>query len=162
MYTLQGKNLINTTHSLPRQSTYVRCTLPAGGPRTWQPFILTQQSWTDSLLLRKSAPDSTSQSGWVVRGTRLSFSPNTTIKAVCLNQTSVDNRLLGLPRPYHQHAIDTFNTCPRVSTPRCLTDTGGGYHIENLIIWTTLSPPFPSEGFTDPPNDPSRSQIIQR
>jgi hypothetical protein len=35
--------------------------LSAGGPRTWQPFTLTQQSWTDSLLPRKSASDSTSQ-----------------------------------------------------------------------------------------------------
>jgi hypothetical protein len=43
--------------------TYVTHTLLAGGPRTWQPFTLTQQSWTDLLLLRKSAPDSTSQPG---------------------------------------------------------------------------------------------------
>jgi hypothetical protein len=38
-------------------------TLSVSGPRTWQPFTLTQQSWTDSLLPRKSAPDSTSQPG---------------------------------------------------------------------------------------------------
>jgi hypothetical protein len=42
------------------QSTYVAHTLPPGNPRTWQPFTLTQQSWTDSLLPRKSVPDSTS------------------------------------------------------------------------------------------------------
>jgi hypothetical protein len=29
-----------------------------------------------------------------------------------------------------------------------------GYHIENLGIATTLSPPFPSEGSTDPPKWP--------
>jgi hypothetical protein len=45
-------------------------------------------------------------------------------------QPSVDNQLLGLAGPYHRHAIDTFNTCSRVPTPRSLTDTGGGYHIE--------------------------------
>jgi hypothetical protein len=134
--------------------------LPTGGPRTWQPFTLTQQSWTDSLLPIKSAPDSTSQPSWVVHGTRLSFSPNIAIEAVCLSQTSVDNRLLGLPGPYHRHVIGTFNTCSRVPTPRFLTDTGEGYHIENLGIATTLSPPFPSEGSTDPPNGPARSQII--
>jgi hypothetical protein len=97
----------------------------------------------------------------VVRGTRLSFSPNTAIEAVRLRQTSVDNRLLGLPSPYHRHAIGTFNTCSRVPTPRFLTDIGGGYHIENLEIATTLSPSFPSEGSIDPPNGPVRSQIIQ-
>jgi hypothetical protein len=67
-------------------------------------------------------------------------------------------RFTGLP--YHRHAIGTFNTCSRVSTPRSLTDTDRGYHIESLRIATTLSPPFPSEGFTDPPNGPAWSQII--
>jgi hypothetical protein len=131
------------------------------GSHTRQPFTLTQQSWTDSLLLRKSAPDSTSQPSWVVHRTCLSFSPNTSIEAVCLSQTSVDNRLLGLSGLYHWHAIGTFNTCSRVPIPRSLTITGGGYHIENLGIATTLSPPFPSEGSTDPPTSPARSQIIR-
>jgi hypothetical protein len=61
-----------------------------GGSRTWQHFTLTQQSWTNSLLLRKSAPDSTSQPDRVAHVTRLSFSPNTTIKAVRLSQKSID------------------------------------------------------------------------
>jgi hypothetical protein len=38
--------------------------------------------------------------------------------------------------------------------PQSLTDKGGGYHIENLGIATSLSPPFPSEGSTDPPKWP--------
>jgi hypothetical protein len=84
----------------------------------------------DALLPRKSAPDSTSQPDWVVRGTHLSFSPNTFIEAVCLSQAPIDSRLLGLSDPYHQHAIGMFNTCSRIPTPRSLTDTGGGYHIE--------------------------------
>jgi hypothetical protein len=49
-----------------------------------------QQSWTDALLPRKSAPDSTSQPDWVARETHLSFSPNTTIEAVRLSQASID------------------------------------------------------------------------
>jgi hypothetical protein len=144
-----------------QHASYARRTLPAGGPCTWQPFTLTQQSWTDSLLLRKSAPDSTSQLGWVVRGTRLSFSPNIAIEVVRLSQTSVDNRLLRLPGTYHWRVIGTFNTCSWVPTPRSLTNIGGGYHIENLGIATTLSLFFPSEGCTDPPNGPAWSQIIQ-
>jgi hypothetical protein len=67
----------------------------------------------------------------------------------------------GLPGPYHWHAIGTFNTCSRVPTPWSLTNTDGGYHIENLRIVTALSPPFPSEDSTDPPNGPAWSQIIQ-
>jgi hypothetical protein len=36
---------------------YARRTLPAGGPRTWQPSTSHRQSWTESLLLRKRTPD---------------------------------------------------------------------------------------------------------
>jgi hypothetical protein len=108
-------------------------------------------------LPRKSALDSTSQPDWVARGTRPSFSPKIVIEAVGLSQAPVDGQLLGLPGAYHRHAISTFNTCSRVPTPRSLTDTGGGYHIENLRIAITLSPPFPSEGSTDPPNGPAQS-----
>jgi hypothetical protein len=160
MYTLQGKTRPTQHVHFPRQSTYARRTLPAGGLHTWQPFTSRQQSWTDALLPRKSAPDSTSQLGWVVHGTHLSFSPNTAIEAVRLSQAPVGDRLLSLPDPYHWHAIGTFNTCSRVPTSQSLTDTGRGYHIENLRIDTTLSPPFPSECSTDPPNGPARSQII--
>jgi hypothetical protein len=41
----------------PHQSTYAQRTLPAGGSRTWQPSSSHQQSWTESLLPRKRAPD---------------------------------------------------------------------------------------------------------
>jgi hypothetical protein len=78
------------------QSPYAKCTLPTGSPRMWQPFTLIQQSWTDELLPRKSAPISTSQLGWVVHGTYLSFSPNPAIKAMCLCQASVVNRYINL------------------------------------------------------------------
>jgi hypothetical protein len=92
MCTLQGKTWPTWHICFPCQSTYARCTLPAGSPHTWQPFTSTQQSWIDSLLSWKSAPDSTSQPGWVVHGTRLSFSPNTAIETVQLSHTSVDEQ----------------------------------------------------------------------
>jgi hypothetical protein len=160
MYTLQRKTQPTRHVRFPRQSTYAWRTLPTGSPCTSQPFVSHQHGWTDALLPRKSALDSTSQLGWVVRGTRLSFSPNTVIEEVRLSQASIGGRLLGLSGPYDRHAIGTFNTCSRVPTFRSLTDAGGGYHIEKLGIATTLSPPFPSEGSTDTPNDPTRSQII--
>jgi hypothetical protein len=147
MYTLQRKTQPTRHVRFPHQSTYAWRTLPMGSPRTWQPFVSHQQGWTDALLPRKSALDSTSQLGWVVRGTHLSFSPNTVIEEVRLSQAPVGGRLLGLSGTYHRHAIGTFNTCSRVSTFRSLTDAGGGYHIENLGIATALSPPLPFWGF---------------
>jgi hypothetical protein len=112
------------------------------------------------LLPRKNVPDSTSQPDWVTHGTRLSFSPKIVTEAVGLSQAHVDSWLLGLPSPYHRHVIGTFNTCSRVPTTRSLIDTGGGYHIENLRIATTLSPPFPFEGSTDPPKWPRPVSIF--
>jgi hypothetical protein len=80
-------------------------------------------------LDRCTAPDSTSQLSWVAHETHLSFSSNTTIEAVCLSQAPIDNRLLGLLGPYHQHGISTFNTCSRGPTHRSLTDTSGCYNL---------------------------------
>jgi hypothetical protein len=57
MYILQGKTRPTRHVRLPHQSTYARHTLPAGGPHTWQPSTSHRQSWMESLLLRKRAPD---------------------------------------------------------------------------------------------------------
>jgi hypothetical protein len=46
-----------------------------------------------------------------IRGFVLRFSPTTANGTVGKSQASIDNRLLGLPGPYHRHAIGTFNTC---------------------------------------------------
>jgi hypothetical protein len=54
---MQGKTRPTQHVRFSRQSMYARRTLPAGGPRTWQPFMSHRQSWTESLLLRKRAPD---------------------------------------------------------------------------------------------------------
>jgi hypothetical protein len=113
----------------PRQSTYATLTLPTGGPHMWQPFTLTQQCWTDSLLPRKSAPDSTSQPGWVARGTHLSFSRKHNHWSSTL-KPNIYWRIgyIGLLGLYHQHVISTFNTCSQRPTHQSLTDTGGGYN----------------------------------
>jgi hypothetical protein len=160
MYSQQGKTRPTWHVRFPRQSTYARRTLPMGDPHTWQPFVSHQQGWTDALLLRKIAPDSTSQPGWVIRGTRLSFSSNTTIESVRLSQAPIDSRLPGLSGPYHWHAIDTFNTCSWVATPQSLTDTGGAYYIETLEYpQHSLRPCLPSVPLI-PLNGSARSQII--
>jgi hypothetical protein len=53
MYTLQGKTQLTWHVHFPRQSTYVRRTLPAGGPRTCQPFTSHRQGWTDTTAPEK-------------------------------------------------------------------------------------------------------------
>jgi hypothetical protein len=57
MYTLQGKTRPTRHVRFPRQSTYARRTLPVGSPGIWQPFMSHRQSWKESLLPRKRAPD---------------------------------------------------------------------------------------------------------
>jgi hypothetical protein len=44
LYTLQGKTRPTRRVRFPRQSTYARRTLLAGGPRTWQLFTSHRQS----------------------------------------------------------------------------------------------------------------------
>jgi hypothetical protein len=154
MYTLQGKTRPTRHVRFPRQSTYATRMLPAGGPRTWQPFMLTQQSWIDSLLPRKSAPDSTSQLSWVVRGTCLSFSPNTSIEAVCLSQTSVDEETTRLTGPISLACDQYIQYLLPGSNHSVLNQYRRGLPHRNLEIAGTLSLPFPTECFIDPPKWP--------
>jgi hypothetical protein len=60
------------------------------------------------------------------------------------SQTSINSRLLGLPGPYHRHAIDTFNTCSWGPTERSLIDTCGGYNLGGAGLPHTHSPTFPT------------------
>jgi hypothetical protein len=62
------------------------------------------------------------------------------------SQTSINNRLLGLPGPYHRHAISMFNTCSRGPTHRSFTDTGEGYNLEVVGLPHTHPPTFPISG----------------
>jgi hypothetical protein len=93
----------------------------AGSLRTWKPFTLIQQSWTDPTTLEKRAsntiPTSTDRSA----GPPPSFSPNKTVEAVGL---SVKHLLM--------NRLHQFNTCSWVSTPRSLTDTGESYNLEGV------------------------------
>jgi hypothetical protein len=60
------------------------------------------------------------------------------------SQTPINNMLLGLPGPYHWHAINMFNTCSWGPTERSLIDTGGGYNFEGAGLPHTHSPTFPT------------------
>jgi hypothetical protein len=97
----------------------------------------------------------------VARGTRLSFSPNTTNEAVWLNQTSVEEqatRLTGLISPacnqYVQYLLTGAN-------PSIINQ-----HRRKLQPWrcrlaTYYSPTFPTDDLHFPLNGPVRSQVIQ-
>jgi hypothetical protein len=82
--------------------------------------------------------------GHPIRGSIPSFSPTTANGAVGKSQASVDNRLLGLPGPYHRHAIVMFNTCLQGPTERSLIDTGMGYNLGGVGLPRTHSPTFPT------------------
>jgi hypothetical protein len=105
----------------------------------------TSQSWTESLLLRKRNPRlHTQHVGWLICGSPSSFSPTLNQRSSGESQASVDGRLLGLPGPYHRHAIGTFNTCSRGLTHWSLTNTGGGYNLGGASFpYTTLRPSQP-------------------
>jgi hypothetical protein len=69
---------------------YTTHTLSVDSPHIWKPFTVTQQSWTDSLLLKKVLPTPPlSSAEWPVGPTSISL-PNTSIEAVRLSQTSVN------------------------------------------------------------------------
>jgi hypothetical protein len=130
MYTLQGKIQPTWHVRFPRQSTYARCMLPAGGSRTWQPFARRQQIWIDPTAPEKKGSRHNPQhAGWLIRGSVPSFSPEPANEAGGVSQAPDDDQLLGLLDPYHQHAIGTFNTCSRGPTERFLIDTGEGYNL---------------------------------
>jgi hypothetical protein len=63
-------------------------------------------------------------------------------RAVGKSQAPVDHRLLGLPGPYHRHAISAFNTCSWGPTEQSLMNTGGGYNLGG-VGFPTSCPHFP-------------------
>jgi hypothetical protein len=130
MYTLQEKARPTWHIRFPRQSTYARCTLSVGSPRMWQPFMK-----SSTVIDRATAPEkkgsqhNPQHTGWPIHWSVPSFSPEAAIEAVGVKPPYVDNQLLGLPGPYHRHAIGTFNTYSRGPTHQSLTNTGGGYNL---------------------------------
>jgi hypothetical protein len=94
---------------------------------------------------KKGSRHNPQHDGWPIRGSVPNFSPKPINEAVGLSQASIDNKLLGLLGPNHQHAIVTFNTCSRWSTHRSLIDTGGGYNLGGTnFSHTTLWPSQPT------------------
>jgi hypothetical protein len=87
-----------------------------------------QQSWAGPLLPRKRVSDTihSTSANRSVDPYPVSL-PRQSLQQWGQSQSSIDGWLLGLPGPYHRHAIGMFNTCSRGPTHWSLTDTGGGY-----------------------------------
>jgi hypothetical protein len=94
---------------------------------------------------KKGSWHNSQHAGWPIRGSVPSFPPKPTNEAVGLSQASVDEKLLGLLGPYHQHVIGTFNAYSQGLTHRSLTDTGGGYNLGGAdFLHTTPCPAQPA------------------
>jgi hypothetical protein len=146
MYTLQGKTH-PTCHTYPTQSQHM---VPNHTYLTWSMYsnhsCSHQQSWEGPLLSRKRAPDTihSMMANQSVGPYPISF-PSQPMKQWGQSQPSVDGWLLGLPGPYHRHAIGTFNTSSRGPTHRSLTDIGRGYNLEGAgFPHTTPRPSQPT------------------
>jgi hypothetical protein len=129
----------------PCQSTYAQCTLPAGGPRTWQPFMRRRQIWIDPTTPEKKGSRHNPQhAGWLIRGSVPSFSPEPANEVRGVSQAPDDDQLLGLPGSYHRHVVGTFNTCSWGPTEQSLINIGRGYNLGDAGSPHTHSPTFPT------------------
>jgi hypothetical protein len=103
-----------------------------------------QQIWTDPLHPRRRAPD-TIHNTMTIRSTGPYSAPlPQQPKSSGEKSTPIDNRLLGLPDPYHRHAIGTFNTCSRGPIEWSSINIGGGYNLEGAGLPYIHSPTFPT------------------
>jgi hypothetical protein len=160
MYTLQRKIQL-TRHTHPMLSPRM---VPDHMYLTWSThnnlWCSHQQSWAGPLLPRKKAPDIiySTPADWSVGPYPVSLLSQS-MKKWEQSQPSVDGRLLGLPGPYHRHAIGMFNTCLQGLTHRSLTDTGRGYNLKGTVFPDTTPRPSPTDGLPFPPMGPARSPV---
>jgi hypothetical protein len=99
-------------------------------------------------LEKKGSRHNLQHAGRSIYGSVPSFSPKPTNEAISLSQDSVNDELLGLLGPCHQHEIGTFNTCLRGPTHQSLINTGGGYSLEGAGFPHTT--PRPSQSMIFP------------
>jgi hypothetical protein len=97
---------------------------------------------------KKGSQHNPKHTGWPIRGSIPNFTLTIANEAVGKSQASIDNRLLGLPDPYHRHTIDTFNTYSWGSTHRSLIDTDRWYNLEGADLPRTT--PRPSQPTVSP------------
>ncbi len=145
MYTLQGKTRL-TRHTLSTLSPCMLLDHTYLMRSTYSNLLWNHQHrWTESLLLRKRAPDPIhNMMAYRSVCPYPVFLPRQSFKQWGQSQPSFDGWLLGLPGPYPRHVISTFNTFSRGSTHWFLIDIGGGYHRGALNLWSRPLSTFPS------------------
>jgi hypothetical protein len=116
--------------------------LPTGGTRTWQPSTSHRQSWTESLLPRKRAPDTipstlTDRSA----GPYPVSLPNQPIKQWRKSNT-YQQQTTRFTRPISPACDRYIQYLLMGATERSLTDTGGGYNLEGVGLPHIHSPTF--------------------
>jgi hypothetical protein len=135
-----GENLTNTTRTL-LTLVHVRSMYASCGQ---SPYMVTfHESSTEFDKVtgpeKNGSRHNPQHVGWPIRGSIPNFSFEPTNEAVDKAKISINSRLLGLPGPYHRHAIGTFNTYSRGPTRRSLTDTDGATTLEVLACHVPLS-----------------------
>jgi hypothetical protein len=104
-----------------------------------------RQIWTDLIAPEKKGSRHNPQhTGWPIRRSIPSFSPERANEVGGVSQAPVGDQLLGLPGRYHRHVIGTFNTCSWGPTNRSLTDTGRGYKLGGADLPHTHTSTFPT------------------
>jgi hypothetical protein len=121
-----GQRTTYAFHATPHMpSVHFLLAIPVRGNLSWVIDRVEQAHyfWEKGLPTQSSVPADRSVSPYPVS---LSSQP---MKQWGQRQASIDDRLLCLLGPYHQHATGTFNTCSCGPTYRYLTDTGRGYNL---------------------------------
>jgi hypothetical protein len=136
-------NLTNTIRTLPTP-VHV-CSAYASYRQS--PYVATiHESSTDlnraTARKKKGSRHNPQHTDWSIYGSVPNFSHRTASEAVGKSQASVDDKLLDLLDPYHQHEIGTFNTYSRRLTHRSLTNTGGGYNLGGVDFPHVTHRPF--------------------
>jgi hypothetical protein len=139
---------------------YATHTLFVNSPCTWQPFMLTQQSWMDPTAPKKKGLPTQSPTCRSASPPP-SFSPNTTIKVVTKVNHMLTNKLHRFTGSISLACDQSIQYLLMGGNPSVLNQ-----HMRELQPWrcrlaTSHSPPFTTDGFPLSPGGPSWSQVIK-
>jgi hypothetical protein len=150
-----GENLINMTRTLPTP-VHVRNAYASCG---WSPYVTTFHADPTELDIF-TAPDSSSQPGWAVYRTHLSFSPNTAIEAVRLSQTSIDEHAARLTGPISPACDQYVQYLLTGANPSVVNRHRRELHPCMCRFSNTTPRPSQPTVLHFPPNGPAQSQVI--
>jgi hypothetical protein len=126
------ENLIHTTRTLSAPVHVCHSYASTGSSHTWQPFVK-----SPTTLNRFTAPEK--RAPVPIHNTLADRStgpypislPQHPLKQWRKGKHLLPKSYIGLLGPYLHHVISTFKTCSRWPTHRSITNTGGGYNLED-------------------------------